>query len=46
MPNIIDVTFQYRGFWHGTGVILDHSFFHLDVAETDRAGVNPKVTDL
>lgn len=35
-----------HGCWHGTGVILDHSFFHLDVAETDRASVKPKVTDL
>lgn len=46
MPTIIDVTFQYCDYWHGSGVILDHPFFHLDVAETDRAGAQPKVTDL
>lgn len=46
MPTIIDVTFQCLGHWHCAKVILDPPFFHLDVAETDRAGVLPKATDV
>lgn len=46
MPTIIDVTFQCLGHWHCAKVILDPPFFHFNVAETDRAGVLPKATDV
>lgn len=40
------MTFQSLDRWHCGRVILDHPFFHLDAAKTDRAAVLPQPTDL